>query len=214
MTQDTLSLTFHGAAHTVTGSCMQFAIGGKNVLVDCGMFQGSRTLEHLNAEPFTFKPKDIDAVILTHAHIDHSGMLPKLVKHGFRGDIWCTQPTADLLQHMLADSGRIQEYEAERHNRRRDRSDEEAFEPVYTAQDALAAWQQCRGIDREVMFEPAPGFKARMLGVRGWFSTNILGNRDGEVLELPDGVAAGRQLPAQQLRLLERNPHPYFPSYD
>jgi metallo-beta-lactamase family protein len=176
MAQDTLSLTFHGAAQTVTGSCMQFTCGGKSVLVDCGMFQGSRTLEKLNAEPFTFKPKDIDAVVLTHAHIDHSGMLPKLVKHGFRGDIWCTQPTADLLQHMLADSGRIQEYEAERHNRRRDRSEDEAFDPIYTQEDGLDAWRRCRGIDREVMFEPAPGFRVRL-----WNAGHVLGSASVEI---------------------------------
>ena len=144
MASDKLSITFHGAAHTVTGSCMEFACGGKRILVDCGMFQGSRTLEKLNAEPFDFDPKDIHAVVLTHAHIDHSGMLPKLVKHGFKGQIWCTQPTADLLQYMMADSGRIQESDAARHNRRRDRSGEEAFEPIYTEQDGIAAWRRTR----------------------------------------------------------------------
>ncbi len=176
MTKDTLSLTFHGAAHTVTGSCMQFNLGGKSVLVDCGMFQGSRTLEKLNAEPFAFKPKDIDAVVLTHAHIDHSGMLPKLVKHGYRGQIWCTQPTADLLQYMMADSGRIQEYDAEHHNRRRDRSDEEKFEPIYTEKDGLAAWRRCKGIERQVVFEPAPGFTVRL-----WNAGHVLGSASVEL---------------------------------
>ncbi|MCB2046939.1 MAG: MBL fold metallo-hydrolase [Novosphingobium sp.] len=176
MADDTLSLTFHGAAHTVTGSCMQFTCGGKSVLVDCGMFQGSRTLEKLNAQPFTFDPKQIDAVVLTHAHIDHSGMLPKLVKHGYRGPIWCTQPTADLLQYMLADSGRIQESEAERHNRRRDRREDDAFEPVYTEQDAITAWRQCKGIDREVAFQPAPGFNVRL-----WNAGHVLGSASVEL---------------------------------
>jgi metallo-beta-lactamase family protein len=176
MAKDTLSITFHGAAHTVTGSCMEFACGGKRILVDCGMFQGSRTLEKLNAEPFAFEPKDIDAVVITHAHIDHSGMLPKLVKHGFRGHIWCTKPTADLLQYMMADSGRIQEMDAERHNRRRDRSGEETFEPIYTEQDGIAAWKRCQPIERETSFEPAPGFRATL-----WNAGHILGSASVEL---------------------------------
>ncbi len=171
MADDRLSLTFHGAAHTVTGSCMQFTLGGHSILVDCGMFQGSRTLEKLNAEPFVFKPKAIEAVILTHAHIDHSGMLPKLVKHGFHGDIWCTQETVDLLEFMLADSGRIQEYDVERRNRRRDRAGQDPIEPVYTEQDAREAWRRCRPIERGESFEPAPGFQAKL-----WNAGHILGS--------------------------------------
>jgi metallo-beta-lactamase family protein len=176
MPEHPLTLTFHGAAHTVTGSCMEFAHDGHRILVDCGMFQGSRTLEKLNAEPFAFDPRDIEAVVLTHAHIDHSGMLPKLVKHGFKGQIWCTRPTADLLQYMLPDSGRIQESDAERHNRRRDRAGEEAFEPVYTEQDAIATWRRCKPIEREQSFEPAPGFRATL-----WNAGHILGSASVEL---------------------------------
>lgn len=171
-----LSLTFHGAAHTVTGSCMQFTHDGHSILVDCGMFQGSRTLEKLNAEPFAFKPEDIEAVVLTHAHIDHSGLLPKLIKHGFRGSIWCTQQTADLIRYMLADSGRIQESDVERRNRRRDRAGEEPIEPVYTEQDAIAAWRHCKTIERGKSFEPAPGFQARL-----WNAGHILGSASVEL---------------------------------
>ncbi len=181
MAKDRLSLTFHGAAHTVTGSCMQFTHEGKSILVDCGMFQGSRTLEQLNVEPFAFRPADIDAVLLTHAHIDHSGMLPKLVKHGFRGDIWCTRQTADLLQFMLADSGRIQEYDVERRNRRRDRAGEEPLEAVYTEKDAMAAWRRCRPVERGTSFEPAPGFSACL-----WNAGHILGSASVELQA--DGV--------------------------
>ena len=102
------TLSFHGAARTVTGSCMEFCHAGKRILVDCGLFQGSRTLETLNRSPFAFEAKHVDAVILTHAHIDHCGLLPRLVAEGFAGDIWCTEPTAALLEYMLADAGRIQ----------------------------------------------------------------------------------------------------------
>ena len=128
---DELSITFHGAAGTVTGSCMEFIHGGKRLLVDCGLFQGSRTLETLNRNPFAFVPKHVDAVILSHAHIDHSGLLPRLVAEGFDGDIWCTAPTSDLLEFMLADGGRIQESDAARRNRRRDRAGQPPFEPLY-----------------------------------------------------------------------------------
>lgn len=171
-----LSLAFHGAARTVTGSCMEFSFGGKRILVDCGMFQGSRTLETLNAQRFDFNAREIDGVILTHAHIDHSGLLPKLVKAGYSGDIWCTQATADLLEYMLADSGRIQEGEAERRNRRRDRAGEAPFEPIYTEEEALEAWRQTRPVALEEWFEPAPGFRARL-----WNAGHILGSGSAEL---------------------------------
>lgn len=176
MADRALSLAFHGAARTVTGSCMEFTQGDNTILVDCGMFQGSRTLERLNFESFPFDPRRIDAVVLTHAHIDHSGLLPKLVKQGFSGPIWCTRPTADLLEHMLADSGRIQEYEAERRNRRRDRVGDEPFEPIYDSDDAIAAWRKCRHVELEQHFQPAPGFRARL-----WNAGHILGSASVEL---------------------------------
>ncbi len=155
---------------------MQFAIGETSILVDCGMFQGSRSLEMLNLDNFEFDARGISAVILTHAHIDHSGMLPKLVARGFKGDIWCTHPTSDLLEHMLADAGRIQEYDTKRRNRRRDRAGEEPFEPIYTEQDALAAWRLCKPVALEEWFEPAPGFRARL-----WNAGHILGSASVEL---------------------------------
>lgn len=175
MTQP-LSLTFHGAARTVTGSCHEFVLGKYRVLVDCGMFQGSRTLEGLNAGAFGFDPHKIDAVILTHAHIDHSGLLPRLVAEGYAGPIWCTQPTADLLEYMLADAGRIQEADTARRNRRRDRAGDPEFDPLYTEADALAAWGQCSPVALEEWFEPAPGFRARL-----WNAGHILGSASVEL---------------------------------
>lgn len=157
----TLSLTVHGAVQTVTGSCHEFHIGGSHVLVDCGLFQGSRSLEALNHTPFDFDASAIDAVILTHAHIDHSGLLPRLVARGFTGPVWCTRETADLLEFMLADARLIQENEAERRNRRRDRAGDKPFEPIYTEQDALAAWCQTQPIAIGEWFEPVAGFRSR-----------------------------------------------------
>ncbi|GAA0280945.1 MBL fold metallo-hydrolase [Alteraurantiacibacter aestuarii] len=149
---------------------MQFTAGDRSILVDCGMFQGSRTLEMLNHGRFTFDPSDISAVVLTHAHIDHSGLLPKLVARGFNGPIWCTQPTCDLLEYMLADAGRIQEADTARRNRRRDRAGETPFQPLYTEGDALAAWRMCRPVELEEWFAPAPGFRSRF-----WNAGHILG---------------------------------------
>ncbi|WP_336980636.1 MBL fold metallo-hydrolase [Altererythrobacter fulvus] len=176
MSEHPLSLTFHGAARTVTGSCMEFRHDGHSLLVDCGMFQGSRTLENLNMGNFAFDSASIPAVVLTHAHIDHSGLLPKLVAQGFDGTIWCTGPTKDLLEHMLADAGRIQEADTERRNRRRDRAGEDAFEPAYTERDAIAAWKLCRAVALEEWFEPAPGFRARL-----WNAGHILGSASVEL---------------------------------
>ena len=167
---DGLSLTFNGAARTVTGSCMELKLGKRRLLVDCGLFQGSRSLEVLNHGDFEFDPKGIDAVILTHAHIDHSGLLPKLVAKGYAGPIWCSAETLDLLEFMLADAGRIQESEAERHNRRRDRAGDKAFQPIYTEEDALKAWRMAKAVARESWFEPALGFRARL-----WNAGHILG---------------------------------------
>lgn len=170
------TLAFHGAARTVTGSCMEVRSGKHRILVDCGLFQGSRTLEMLNRDPFAFDAAALDAVILTHAHIDHSGLLPKLVREGYRGPIWCTGPTRDLLEHMLPDAGRIQESEAERRNRRADRADEEPVEPIYTEADCIAAWRQCRTAPLDAWFEPAPGVRARL-----WNAGHILGSASVEL---------------------------------
>lgn len=170
------SLRFHGAGHTVTGSCMEFRVGDHAILVDCGLFQGSRSLEALNTGHFPFDPTKISAVILSHAHIDHSGLLPKLVAQGFKGRIWTTQPTADLLEYMLADAGRIQESDTERRNRRRDRAGDEPFTPLYTEADGLQAWRACHAVDRDIWFDPAPGFRARF-----WNAGHILGSASVEL---------------------------------
>ncbi len=175
MTSD-LTLSFHGAARTVTGSCMEFRHKDKHILVDCGLFQGSRTLETLNRAAFAFDARRIDAVIVTHAHIDHCGLLPRLVAEGFTGDIWCTAPTAALLEFMLRDAGRIQESDAARRNRRKDRADLPAIEPIYTEQDAIAAWRLAKPIELERWFEPAHGFRARL-----WNAGHILGSASVEL---------------------------------
>ena len=170
------TLTIHGAARTVTGSCFEVVFGRRRVLVDCGLFQGPRTIEALNREPFAFDPRKIDAVLLTHAHMDHSGLLPRLAAEGFRGPIWCTGATADLLSVMLPDGARIQEYEAARRNRRADRADEPPVEPLYTSADAEMAIELSRPVDLEDQFDAAPGFQARF-----WNAGHILGSASVEL---------------------------------
>jgi len=171
-----LTLTFHGAAGTVTGSCMALRLGERSILVDCGLFQGSRSLETLNHGDFSFDPRKIDAVVLTHAHIDHCGLLPKLSAQGFDRPIWCTPATSDLLEYMLADAGRIQESEADRRNRRRDRAGERSFVPLYTEEDALRAWRLSRPVPLSDWFDPSPGFRARF-----WNAGHILGAASVEI---------------------------------
>lgn len=170
------TVTIHGAARTVTGSCFELAFGRRRILVDCGLFQGSRTLEALNYERFGFDPKRLDAVLLTHAHLDHSGLVPRLVAEGFRGPIWCTAPTRDLLVEMLADAARIQEQEAERRNRRADRADQPPIEPLYTSDDSKQAVELIRCGGLEEQFEAAAGFQARF-----WNAGHILGSASIEV---------------------------------
>jgi metallo-beta-lactamase family protein len=155
---------------------MELRLGHSHVLIDCGLFQGSRTLEGLNREPFPFDAGTLDGVILTHAHIDHSGLLPRLAAENYRGPIWCTPATRDLLRHMLPDAGRIQESEAERRNRRADRADEPPIEPIYTEAHARAAWELCRPVALDRWFEPAPGLRARF-----WNAGHILGSASVEM---------------------------------
>lgn len=131
-----MKLTFIGADHEVTGSCHMLSVGNKTVIVDCGMEQGPDLYEN---QQIPVKPSDIDAILVTHAHIDHTGLIPLLVKNGFKGKIFSTGATAQLCSIMLQDSAHIQEFEAEWKNRKAKRSGAEAIEPMYTVQDALAA---------------------------------------------------------------------------
>lgn len=133
-----MKLKFIGAAHEVTGSCHVLEVCGKHILVDCGMEQGPDLYEN---QELPVAASEIDYVLLTHAHIDHSGNLPLLVKQGFKGDIVTTFATADLCSIMLRDSAHIQEFEAEWRNRKARRSGAPLYEPVYTMQDAVDAME-------------------------------------------------------------------------
>ncbi len=135
---NTLTIQFLGAAGTVTGSRHLLAAGESELLVDCGLFQGRKELRLRNWEPFPIPPRNLDAVALTHAHIDHTGFLPRLVKEGFHGPVYCSQPTADLMGVLLPDSGHLQEEDAAFANRKGFSKHAKAL-PLYTAEDAQDA---------------------------------------------------------------------------
>lgn len=142
-----MKITFYGAAKTVTGSCHMVEAAGKRFLIDCGLFQGHLTDQLLNYDDFPFDIADLDFVILTHAHIDHSGRIPKLYKNGFTGNIYATNATMDLCGIMLPDSGHIQEKEIEWVNKKRRRAGKKENEAMYTAQDGIDSLQLFKGID-------------------------------------------------------------------
>ena len=132
-----MKITFLGAAKMVTGSNFLVEAAGKKFLVDCGMYQGSKELEIENYQPFAYNPAEIDFMLLTHAHIDHSGRIPKLYLEGFKGPIYAHKATCDLCGIMLPDSGHIQEMETEWKNKKRKRKGEQTYPPLYTAEDAI-----------------------------------------------------------------------------
>jgi metallo-beta-lactamase family protein len=156
-----MQLEFLGATGTVTGSKTLVRHGGKQLLVDCGLFQGYKQLRLRNWAPLTPSPAEIDAVVLTHAHLDHSGYLPILVRDGFSGPIYCTPATRDLCRILLPDSGRLQEEDAEHANRHRYAKHAPA-RPLYTEADAFRALEQLTPRDYDAAFEPLPGLSATL----------------------------------------------------
>ena len=156
-----MKLTFLGAAGTVTGSKTLVTHEGKRVLVDCGLFQGYKNLRLMNWEPFLFDPKQVDAVVLTHAHLDHSGALPLLVKHGFEGPVFATPSTIDVCGILLPDSGRLQEEDADYANRHR-RSKHEPALPLYTEDDAKRALRRLEPLPFEQPTDVAGAFRLRL----------------------------------------------------
>ncbi len=180
----TLKLTFHGAAGCVTGFCALLETDRARLLIDCGMFQGSKTLKALNYGDFPFGAGSIDAVLLTHAHIDHSGLLPKLMKAGFQGPIHATTATRELCEIMLADSASIQESEVRHLNHRNQRRGRAEVKPIYTVRDAARCLDQFSKVKLGEPVAVAPGVTAIY-----WEAGHILGSASIEVqVESEGGV--------------------------
>ena len=158
-----MRINFHGAAHTVTGSQHLLEINGQRLLLDCGLYQGKRQEMYARNLNFVYDPRKVDAVILSHAHIDHCGNLPNLVQDGYEGPVYATHATVDLAGIMMADSGRIQESDAEFVNKKRLARGEQPIEPLYTEADALKAVELLRGVRYDDAFEPMPGVLARFV---------------------------------------------------
>lgn len=152
-----MKIKFCGAAREVTGSRHILEVNGKKILLDCGLFQGHRKESAEKNAEFCVDPSEIDAVILSHAHIDHSGGLPFIVKNGFKGPVYSTFATRDLCNYMLLDSAYIQEKDAEYMNKKLKKKNEPLIEPIYNTEDALAALEQFYGVSYEKAFVVAPG---------------------------------------------------------
>jgi len=155
-----MRITFHGAAQTVTGSRHLISINGFQVLLDCGLYQGRRKETYARNLKFPFAPNHVSAVILSHAHIDHSGNLPNMVRQGYEGPIYATHPTKSLTDIMTRDSGHIQENDARYINKKRAKRGEPPVEPLYTVEDAVRAAWYLVGSEYDTPFEPAPGVRA------------------------------------------------------
>lgn len=178
-----MELEFLGAARTVTGSCFLIRTGRHRLLVDCGLVQGDARDEARNREPFPFDPARIDAVILTHAHLDHSGRLPLLVKAGFKGPIYTHRATRDLCRIMLRDAAYLNEKDAEWDNRKRQRKHLPPVQPLYDQQDATKAVRRIRALDYEHEHDILPGVRLRLRD-----AGHILGSAIAEVWLREDGL--------------------------
>ncbi|MCJ7625329.1 MAG: MBL fold metallo-hydrolase, partial [Anaerolineaceae bacterium] len=158
-----MRIHFNGAARTVTGSQYLLEVNGQRLLLECGLFQGRRKESYERNLNFEFKPKKLDAVVLSHAHIDHSGNLPNLVKNGYNGPIYATPGTVALCDLMLRDSAHIHESDAKYVNKKKARRGEPLVEPLYTMADAEAAINYFRPVEYEKEFEPVNGVTVRFV---------------------------------------------------
>lgn len=203
------TVTFHGACGCVTGSLTHLAWGETEVVVDCGLYQGDEALEQRNRAPFPFYPHRLTAAVLTHAHLDHSGLLPRLVAQGFRGPIYCTKPTRGLVALVLEDAAQLQEEEAA-YARRKGYSRHAQPEPLYTTADVQRTLRQLEGVAFDTPRDLFPGVSLRfrraghLLGAasveiaakgadgerRTWYFSGDVGRYDVPILHDPQPALA------------------------
>ncbi|MDD2586677.1 MAG: MBL fold metallo-hydrolase [Syntrophomonadaceae bacterium] len=169
-----MKLQFLGAAKTVTGSFFLLETGTTRFAIDCGLFQGPKEIKERNYGKFSVDPGSIDFLILTHAHIDHIGLTPKLCKYGFRGPIFCSHATQELAGVLLPDSAHIQETEVERKNRKFKRAGKPLLEPIYTSDDADNALLQFRSLNTDEIISLAPGIEIRLRDAGHILGSNII----------------------------------------
>ena len=203
-----MKITFLGATKTVTGSNFLVETEDSKFLVDCGMYQGKAAEEKENSDPFLYDVHEIDFMLLTHAHIDHSGRIPKLYNDGFRGSIYATKATCDLCEIMLPDSGHIQEVEVQWQNRKRMRQGKPELPPLYTAEDAIRCMEIFKPVRYDEIVDITPEISVRfndaghMLGsaiIEIWANENgkttkavftgDLGNNDLPLLDSPTMIS-------------------------
>ena len=204
-----IRVTCLGGVGSVTGSSylIESAVG-KKVLVDCGLFQGGRQLEKRNRESWPFNPAELDVVFLTHAHIDHSGRIPKLFKEGFRGRVITSPPTAELCEIMLLDAGHIQEMDAEWQNRKNKRQNKKLIYPLYTQEDAEACLLLLSPVERDQVVKVEPGIKARLRNAGHILGSSILElwieDDAGQIKIVFSGDLGNKN------QLIVKNPHEVF----
>ena len=158
-----MRIHFFGAAQTVTGAQFLLEVNGHTLLLECGLYQGKREESYRRNQTFAFDPRGISAVILSHAHIDHSGNLPNLVKQGYNGPIYTTPATAALADIMVRDSAHVLEADVTYVNKKRRKRGEPPLEPFYTLADAEMVAPLLRGIPYQQSFEPVPGVQATLV---------------------------------------------------
>ncbi|MEM9410350.1 MAG: MBL fold metallo-hydrolase, partial [Planctomycetota bacterium] len=156
-----MKVEFWGAAQTVTGSMHMVHVGDKKILLDCGLYQGKRKEAFARNREIPFKGSELDAVILSHAHIDHSGNLPSLIRSGYQGPIYTTSASRDLAVYLLLDSAKIQRNDIKYVNRKRAKQNKKPFEPLYEQQDAVQTIKQIRTVEYGAEFSPCEGVKCR-----------------------------------------------------
>ncbi|SIN60768.1 metallo-beta-lactamase family protein [Parasphingorhabdus marina DSM 22363] len=197
-----VTIAFHGAAGTVTGSCFEIRGAGKTILVDCGMFQGTRSLEKLNYERLPFDPRELDAIILTHAHLDHSGRLPKLYAERCKAPCFCTRATADILKPLLQDSAKLQAASAERRNRRADRAGLPRFSPLYGGPDITALYRKIRTAEYCEQMD-----LGNRVSIRFWDARHIVGSASAEItvagqrILVSGDIGSGASVPCPDVEL-------------